>query len=181
VEWALPVFLQGVDRDSPGLLILGRMSVDFTRVVEAWLVCGSASAFVSLSRSDETACSFFVAYTLSILATVMPKAPLPNLPVSALFGVIKPSGPTSMAVINNIKRLVSKSRLFVEPSKMGLKGKSRGREAVKLGQGGTLDPLADGVLGGFLVSLTLTLPFCHRSRGGAVIPKLWEWVKARKN
>jgi tRNA pseudouridine55 synthase len=84
----------------------------------------------------------------------MPKASLPNLPVSALFGVVKPSGPTSMAVINKIKCLVSKSRLFVESSKMEdhqkdkPKGKSRGREAVKLGQGGTLDPLADGVLGG---------------------------------
>ncbi|KAH9952043.1 pseudouridylate synthase 4 [Amylocystis lapponica] len=80
----------------------------------------------------------------------MPKVPS-TLPLSALFGVIKPSGPTSMSVVEDIKRLVAKSRLFVEESKLkeesGKKKKGRrGRSAVKIGQGGTLDPLADGVL-----------------------------------
>src|SRR5882762_10754815 len=86
----------------------------------------------------------------------MPKVSLPSLPVSALFAVAKPSGPTSMSVINDIKELVASSRLFVEIEKLDqqkIKGKNKGyhrgkraREAVKIGQGGTLDPLADGVL-----------------------------------
>jgi tRNA pseudouridine55 synthase len=85
----------------------------------------------------------------------MPKVPLPPLPLSGLFAIAKPSGPTSMSVINDIKRLVNDSRLFVEAEKLGQKGNvskagkrgKRIRDAVKIGQGGTLDPLADGVLG----------------------------------
>ncbi|OJT08182.1 hypothetical protein TRAPUB_915 [Trametes pubescens] len=74
-------------------------------------------------------------------------------PVSALFGVVKPSGPTSMSVVNDVKKLVASSPLFVEKSKLAEKAKQSGkksrfrRDAVKIGQGGTLDPLADGVLG----------------------------------
>ena len=89
-----------------------------------------------------------------------------------------------MSVINDLKRLVSASRLFVdakvarENAKIlyskrvdddddgGLRvGKKGGREKekrkrmkakgkfveAKMGQGGTLDPLADGVLGAFVV------------------------------
>ena len=86
----------------------------------------------------------------------MPKVPPSSLPVSALFGVIKPSGPTSMSIINDLQRLVARSRLFVDAEKLekikgtkadhGRRGK-HAREAIKIGQGGTLDPLADGVLG----------------------------------
>ncbi|KLO10736.1 pseudouridine synthase [Schizopora paradoxa] len=89
----------------------------------------------------------------------MPKASLSSLPISALFGVIKPSGPTSMSIVNEIKTLVSSSRLFM-PSDVAAKnsasgprkdkGKGRRKERkgldAKIGQGGTLDPLADGVL-----------------------------------
>ncbi len=74
-------------------------------------------------------------------------------PISALFGVVKPSGPTSMSLVNDVKKLVANSPVFVEEEKLakktgksGRKGKY-GRDAVKIGQGGTLDPLADGVLG----------------------------------
>jgi tRNA pseudouridine55 synthase len=84
----------------------------------------------------------------------MPKVTLPSIPVSGLFAVAKPSGPTSMKLINDMKPLINNSALFVEKSKLGkpkdAKQKKRGRfgrEAVKIGQGGTLDPLADGVLG----------------------------------
>ncbi|KAH7913735.1 pseudouridine synthase [Hygrophoropsis aurantiaca] len=84
----------------------------------------------------------------------MPKVSLPQLPLSGLFAVAKPSGPTSMSVINDIKHLVGNSRLFVDGEKLEerkSKGKAfkrgkRARDTVKIGQGGTLDPLADGVL-----------------------------------
>lgn len=61
-----------------------------------------------------------------------------------------------MAVVESIKRLIGGSRLFVNADALaaraaaGGKAPRRGRknrEAVKVGQGGTLDPLADGVLG----------------------------------
>jgi hypothetical protein len=81
----------------------------------------------------------------------MPKISLASLPLSGMFAVAKPSGPTSMSVVNDIKTLINNSHLFVDPDKRGQKtsGKrgKRARDAVKIGQGGTLDPLADGVLG----------------------------------
>ncbi|KAI8998646.1 pseudouridylate synthase 4 [Trametes punicea] len=73
-------------------------------------------------------------------------------PLSGLFGVVKPSGPTSMSLVNDIKQLVANSPVFVEESKLVQKAKQPRkrskyrRDAVKIGQGGTLDPLADGVL-----------------------------------
>ncbi|KAH9934707.1 pseudouridine synthase [Fomitopsis serialis] len=80
----------------------------------------------------------------------MPKAPS-SLPVSALFGIAKPSGPTSMSILDTLKPLIASSRLFVEEKELKKeKGKTRKAKhtkyAVKIGQGGTLDPLADGVL-----------------------------------
>ena len=63
-----------------------------------------------------------------------------------------------MSIINDIQQLVARSRLFVDAEKLektkgtlakadhGRRGKYA-REAIKIGQGGTLDPLADGVLG----------------------------------
>lgn len=86
----------------------------------------------------------------------MPKALPPSLPVSGLFAVAKPSGPTSMSVVETIKKLVGSSRLFVKADTLASRAASgssssrRGRKhreaGVKVGQGGTLDPLADGVL-----------------------------------
>ncbi|KAJ7709823.1 pseudouridine synthase [Mycena rosella] len=80
----------------------------------------------------------------------MPKVTIPNLPVSAFFGVAKPTGPTSMAIINDVKLLVTASKLFMDADKLekskGKKTKWRGKGDIKIGQGGTLDPLADGVL-----------------------------------
>src|ERR1700679_4371874 len=78
----------------------------------------------------------------------MPPSPT-SFPLSGLFGIIKPSGPTSMHVVDQLKRLICNSRLFVDEEKLKKPaGKRRGRrENVKIGQGGTLDPLADGVLG----------------------------------
>ncbi|KAJ7111536.1 pseudouridine synthase [Mycena crocata] len=80
----------------------------------------------------------------------MPKATMPNIPMSAFFGVVKPSGPTSMSIINDVKLLCARSKLFVDAEKLekskGKKISLRGKNDIKIGQGGTLDPLADGVL-----------------------------------
>lgn len=91
---------------------------------------------------------------LSTISFKMPKVVLPTLPVSGLFGIAKPSGPPSMTVVNDLQTLIYQSKLFIEASKLErpvkAKGKGRGRhhnKLVKIGQGGTLDPLADGVLG----------------------------------
>jgi len=53
-----------------------------------------------------------------------------------------------MHVVDQLKKLVCNSRLFVNEEKLGkTAGKKRARrDNVKVGQGGTLDPLADGVL-----------------------------------
>ncbi|KZO95806.1 pseudouridine synthase [Calocera viscosa TUFC12733] len=84
----------------------------------------------------------------------MPKAALPYLPVpGALFAIAKPSGPPCMPMLDGIKPLINQSRLFNDPagievSKQAVK-KRRFKHrpgGVKIGQGGTLDPLADGVL-----------------------------------
>jgi tRNA pseudouridine55 synthase len=83
----------------------------------------------------------------------MPKDAPPSLPLSGLFAVAKPSGPTSMAVINDVKDLINTSSLFVEQAKLAghkegknekpkrRRGKSN-KDMAKIGQGGTLDPLA---------------------------------------
>lgn len=61
-----------------------------------------------------------------------------------------------MSVIHDIQQLVARSKLFVTAEKLEkMKGKKipnkgrgkQARENIKIGQGGTLDPLADGVLG----------------------------------
>ena len=56
-----------------------------------------------------------------------------------------------MSVLEDIKQLVGNSRLFVDARKLenrtGKNSKKRRKDTVKIGQGGTLDPLADGVLG----------------------------------
>jgi tRNA pseudouridine55 synthase len=56
-----------------------------------------------------------------------------------------------MHIVDQLKRLICHSRLFVDEEKLKKPpGKKRARrDNVKIGQGGTLDPLADGVLGQF--------------------------------
>lgn len=84
-------------------------------------------------------------------------------PLSGLFGVAKPSGPTSMDLLEQLKPLLASSSLFYPPdapapfSTAAKKNKRLkpwekallqrcGRLPPKIGQGGTLDPLAEGVL-----------------------------------
>ncbi|WFD43717.1 tRNA pseudouridine(55) synthase [Malassezia psittaci] len=85
-------------------------------------------------------------------------------PLSGLFAIAKPSGPTSMELLENLKRLFASSSLFYahdapapfssaakkikrpKPWEKALLAKC-GRLPPKIGQGGTLDPLAEGVLG----------------------------------
>ncbi|BGP22369.1 pseudouridylate synthase 4 [Rhodotorula toruloides] len=85
----------------------------------------------------------------------MPKAA--NASLSALFGLNKPTGVPSMTLLNRLQPLFSASELFKDPSKVdeqdqggkgwkkGKKGRGRRADKVKMGQGGTLDPLADVV------------------------------------
>lgn len=96
-----------------------------------------------------------VKHNLRASQPTMPKASTSSasLPISGLFGLNKPSGPTSMHIVNQLKIVMSRSPLFFEPEKVEAgKGKQKGRkrrgkDMLKIGQGGTLDPLADGVLG----------------------------------
>ncbi|GAC75970.1 pseudouridine synthase [Moesziomyces antarcticus T-34] len=83
-------------------------------------------------------------------------------PLSGIFGINKPSGPTSMSLLDELKPLFASSPLFADADgkraddnrKRGKFGRGKGRGkgaggvagAPKIGQGGTLDPLADGVL-----------------------------------
>lgn len=84
----------------------------------------------------------------------MPKDSLLALPLSGLFAVVKPSGQTSMSVVNDIRDLINDSKLFVEADKLkraknmdnNRQKRRSNKDMVKIGQGGTLDPLADGVL-----------------------------------
>jgi tRNA pseudouridine55 synthase len=91
--------------------------------------------------------------------TSMPRTVSPKLPLNGVFGIIKPSGPTSMAILDRLKTLIADSFLFVDSNELqkqrqnaldAKKPKGRGKfknQGPKVGQGGTLDPLADGVLG----------------------------------
>jgi tRNA pseudouridine55 synthase len=77
----------------------------------------------------------------------MPKA---QLPLNGLFAINKPTGQVCMTMLNRLQPLFASSRLFEGGvvAKKGGKRRGRGRKpTVKMGQGGTLDPLADGVLG----------------------------------
>lgn len=77
-----------------------------------------------------------------------------------------------MSVVHDLQQLVARSKLFatedkleeikIRKSKAKRRGK-QGREAVKVGQGGTLDPLADGVLGARFVLVMLGVVLTRRS------------------
>lgn len=56
----------------------------------------------------------------------------------------QPTGQTSNAILAGLKRLGRNSVLFKESKAAGVKARGG---ITKIGQGGTLDPLADGVLG----------------------------------
>ncbi|KAF8710933.1 pseudouridylate synthase 4, partial [Rhizoctonia solani] len=94
----------------------------------------------------------------------MPKVSTNSLPLNGLFAIVKPSGPTSMSILDRLKPLLARSRLLVDQeeyqkalAEKEKQKKRRGKfksgrmskpsDRPKLGQGGTLDPLADGVLG----------------------------------
>ncbi|KAE8257804.1 hypothetical protein A4X13_0g2100 [Tilletia indica] len=97
-----------------------------------------------------------------------PSSSTSRRPLSGVFAIDKPSGPTSMALLEQLKPLFASSALFLnsdgslpenrKPSKKDRRGRGGGgkwsRNAgrkgdplpPKIGQGGTLDPLASGVL-----------------------------------
>ncbi|ORY27446.1 pseudouridine synthase [Naematelia encephala] len=76
--------------------------------------------------------------------------PMPPLPLNGLFPIAKPSGILSMRLIDQMAELFEDSRLFYDKVKIEEKQahkRKRNKTGFKVGQGGTLDPLADGVLG----------------------------------
>lgn len=57
-----------------------------------------------------------------------------------------------MRIIDSLNPLLLESRLFVDPNQTRPKERNKRKKntthmGLKIGQGGTLDPLADGVLG----------------------------------
>lgn len=88
----------------------------------------------------------------------MPKASaVSSAPLSCLFAINKPSGIVAMRLLDRLQPLFQSSSLFKdqdgntaqkqhEKNQRGRKSKWK-ETRVKMGQGGTLDPLADGVLG----------------------------------
>lgn len=84
----------------------------------------------------------------------MPKAPPAGSgSLSCLFAINKPTGLVSMTLLNKLQPLLASSALFanqplaLHPNDKGPRRRKFKDTRVKLGQGGTLDPLADGVLG----------------------------------
>ena len=76
-----------------------------------------------------------------------------KLPLSGLFAIDKPANVVTMKLLNNVNELLASSELFLKPEDRQQNFHSRRKRGpkrsgkVKLGQGGTLDPLASGVLG----------------------------------
>ncbi|CAE6460555.1 unnamed protein product [Rhizoctonia solani] len=117
----------------------------------------------------------------------MPKVSTSSLPLDGLFAIVKPSGPTSMSILDRLKPLLAKSRLLVdqeeyqkvlaEREKKKKKNRPRsGRmskpsDRPKLGQGGTLDPLADGVLGNFSALKMDGKPLYEYARENKPLPR----------
>lgn len=71
--------------------------------------------------------------------------------MNGVFAVAKPGGPTSQEVVAHLKKIFTSSPFYEPPKQSGPKGqkgkRGRGRKDwIKIGHGGTLDPLADGVL-----------------------------------
>lgn len=80
--------------------------------------------------------------------------------LSGLFAVRKPSGRITMDLLNALKPLMTASPLFyratvTDDAARHTKRRRRGpyskQDKIKLGQAGTLDPLASGVLGKFIL------------------------------
>ena len=86
----------------------------------------------------------------------MPKAVDTKLPLQgAIFGLHKPSGMLPMKMLNEIKPMLANSALFCDPNAGPPISQPKRRHVIrdgsgtvfKIGQGGTLDPLAEGVMG----------------------------------
>jgi hypothetical protein len=140
------------------ILGTGRVGVVFNRRA------ADVGKYISVGTEDMSVAGVeFVLWRGNSNLAKMPKVTLPSTPLNGLFAISKPSGPPSMVLLDRLKALFSESTLFVSEEEAkkardgGGKGKGKGRKAhkggaIKMGQGGTLDPLADGILGtGFLV------------------------------
>lgn len=66
--------------------------------------------------------------------------------MNGIFAVCKPSGPTSQDVVAKLKHIFTKSPEYQTEQKSQTRGSRRRQRFIKIGHGGTLDPLAEGVL-----------------------------------
>jgi hypothetical protein len=139
------------------------VDLDISYCLFVYVFCSTNEfSLTLLRRESNTGCKSFDPKRV----IRMPKALSPLFPLEGLFGLIKPSGPASMILLDRLKPLFNESPLFVTDkderqriidarknasNAKGSKSKrKRRKDAVKIGQGGTLDPLADGVLGAYI-------------------------------
>ena len=66
----------------------------------------------------------------------MPKVATNAYPVSGLFAIAKPSGPTSMSLLNDLQPLIATSKLFVSEDKIKELKKNKKPSSKKYRQAG---------------------------------------------
>lgn len=142
-----------------------REEVDKTVIVEEELVKEeSAAEQTSVEEKGNTTSAEEKSSTAAAAEKTATTTMLKKLPLSGLIGIVKPSGMTSMTVLDTLKPLLASSHLFQLPAltpeeermasrkrkrrdmHMRNKGMDIDARCPKVGQGGTLDPLAEGVL-----------------------------------
>ncbi|KAG0319461.1 hypothetical protein BGZ99_005101 [Dissophora globulifera] len=83
------------------------------------------------------------------LSTSLPSHAIPHLPLTGVFAVNKPPGVTSTTVVDFLQHICQQKRAHpLVKSVLQLDNSKRAKRGlVKIGHGGTLDPLARGVVG----------------------------------
>jgi len=108
----------------------------------------ATQARISLALNRHYPCSFSTKASTS-LWPLKPQTPPGHLPLTGLFAVNKPAGITSTTILDLIQYVCQRNKtnplvkgaLDLDNSKRAKRG------LVKIGHGGTLDPLARGVVG----------------------------------
>lgn len=122
-------------------------------------------ARISLALERHTPCSYSTKASTS-LWPLEPQTPSGHLPLTGLFAVNKPAGISSTTILDLIQYVCQRNKtnplvkgaLELDNSKRAKRG------LVKIGHGGTLDPLARGVVGESRVMFEKAGKNWHRSR-----------------